>query len=115
MGLQILPGELGHHPPLEIVDETGPEHKLLPFRGLGVGGPGGDHNHPGIFADAGRGDGIARGIGADNGQDIVLADKLLGGRGRRLGLVFIVFGEQFEGALFTPYLQAPLLIHLGRQ
>ncbi len=115
LGLEVLPGELGHHLALEIVDEAGPEDEFLAFGGLGIGGPGADHDDPGVFADAGRGDGVARGVGADDGQDVVLADELLGrGRGR-LGLVFIIFHKQLDEVFLVPQLQAAPGVDLGGQ
>ena len=115
MGLEVFPGELGHHLALEIVDKAGPEDKFLAFRGLGVGGPGTDHDYAGIFADPGGGDGIARGVGTDNRQDIVLADELLCRGGGGFGLIFVILHEQFYGQLLVTHLEAAGLIHLGRQ
>ena len=75
---------------------------FLPSVVLGLVDQGADHDHFGIFANPGGGDGIARGVGADDGQDIVLADEFLSRGGRGFGLVFVILDKQLNGIFRRP-------------
>ncbi len=118
--LELLRDEIGQHRPLEGIEEAGAEDVGAVLRGVGIGGPGGDHRRLVVVRDPARGNRLFRGLRSHHHKHLVLGDHLGGGLhgGLRLGLV--VLDDQFDRVPLPSHRKPPggfhvLEPHLGRE